>query len=510
MKNEELGTENDKPEFARFGRAFSILHSSFFVFHSSFIRIALCCLFLAVAAAAPCQAESPRPPNVVLILADDLGWADLGCYGNKFNETPHLDRFAKQGIRFTSFYAAAPVCSPTRAAILSGQYPARLGLTAHIPGHWRPFEKLAEPPIALELPLETVTIAESLKSRGYATGHFGKWHLGGRGFGPKEQGFDVAIEFNGHSIPGPRQEPPAKSPRRAGDYLADKAIEFVRAHKHGPFYVQVHPFAVHIPLDTTPQLQKKYESKAKVDGYSCHPTYAGLLEELDSCVGKILKALDELHLADNTLVIFTSDNGGLERESGGWPGTLNRPLRNEKGSLYEGGIRIPTIIRWPGRAKVGAVSDGPAISTDLYPTIVEAAGAKAPEQTMDGVSLISRLSLPEAQSQRLLFWHYPHYHHSRPSSAIRQGRWKGIEFFDTGEFELYDLEKDISESNDLAKAEPARAAALRTALARWRQEVNAQMPRRNPAYDPKRAGEWWSRGKVEPVEPPGTYRPMKK
>src|SRR5262245_51213928 len=228
--------------------------------------------FAALAALSPAFAPAadptpPRPPNVVLILADDLGWADLGCYGNRFNETPRLDRLAAEGLRFTDFYAAGPVCSPTRAAILSGQYQARFGLTAHIPGHWRPFEKLAEPPPTLELPLEVVTLAERLRDAGYVTGYFGKWHLGGRGFGPREQGFDSAFEFNGHTVPPARQTPPGNEPRRACDYLAEKTVGFIEANKAKPFFVQLSPFAVHIPLDTTPRLKAKYEAKPKAPGY---------------------------------------------------------------------------------------------------------------------------------------------------------------------------------------------------------------------------------------------------
>jgi uncharacterized sulfatase len=450
-----------------------------------------------------------RPPNVVLILADDLGWADLGCYGNRFNETPRIDRLAAQGVRFTDFYAAAPVCSPTRAAIQSGQYQARFGLTAHIPGHWRPFEKLAEPPCALELPLAVVTIAERLKAAGYATGYFGKWHLGGRGFGPQEQGYGVAQEVNGHDVPPARQIPPGQSPRRACEYLAERAVRFMEANRAKPFFVQVSPFAVHIPLTTTPELKAKYEAKPKVPGYSCHPLYAGLLEELDSCTATILDALDRLGLAENTLVIFTSDNGGLERESGGWPGTLNAPLRNEKGSLYEGGIRVPALVRWPGVARPGAVTHQPAISTDIYPTALAAAGVKPPaDQPLDGISLLPVLRDPAADLGRpALFWHYPHYHHSRPSGAIRAGDWKAIEFFDTEAVEVYNLKDDIGESKDLAAERPDVARALRDRLRAWRRAVNAQMPQRNPAYDPKRAGEWWNRAKVEPTEAPGAYKP---
>lgn len=456
--------------------------------------------------------SAPRQrPNIVFILADDLGWADLGCYGNQFNETPHIDKLAGQGMRFTQFYAAAPVCSPTRAGLMSGQYPARLGLTAHIPGHWRPFEKLVEPPIAQQLPTEIVTIAETLREAGYVTGHFGKWHLGGKGYGPKDQGFDVAIEIQGHTVPGPRLQPPGPAPKRLAEYLTDKAIEFMTGNKDRPFYLQIHHFAVHIPLDTTPELQKKYENKRKIETYSCNPLYAGLLEEMDTGVGRVLAALDQLGLAENTIVVFTSDNGGLERESGGWPGTLNRPLRDEKGTLYEGGIRIPTIVRWPGVTKAGATQTSPAISLDFYPTFVEAAGARFPgEQTLDGVSIRPLCENAAARSRReRLYWHYPHYHHSRPACAVRGGDWKAIEFFDTGAVELYNIHSDPGEAKDLAATMPEKARELRQSLRQWRQNVNAQMPQPNPAFDAKRAGEWWNRRTMQPTEAPGTFKPIK-
>ena len=467
------------------------------------------CFFAACGVALTGRADDfPKKPNIVFILADDLGWADLGCYGNKFNETPRIDFLAKQGMRFTNFYAAAPVCSPTRASILAGQYPARFGLTAHIPGHWRPFEKLVEPPIAQALPLEVVTIAETLKDAGYATGHFGKWHLGGKGFGPKEQGFDESFEWQSHTVPAARQQPPGAAPKRMAEYITDRAVAFIEANKSRPFYVQIHHFAVHIPLDTTPELRQKYEAKPKVEGYSCHPLYAGLLEEMDAGVGRVLDALGRLGLSENTIVIFTSDNGGLEREVGGWPGTLNKPLRDEKGTLYEGGLRVPTIIRWPGVTPAGGVQVEPAMSIDFYPTIVEACGARFPTQpVLDGISLKPMCRETNVKSSRsALYWHYPHYHHSRPSGAVRAGDWKAIEFFDTGEIELYDLKNDLSEAHNLAKTNPAKARELHGMLKKWRQDVNAQMPQANPAYDPKRANEWWSRATLKPVEAPGTYR----
>ncbi|MBI1900872.1 MAG: sulfatase [Planctomycetia bacterium] len=465
-------------------------------------------LILAATLAMAANISAADRPNVVLILADDLGWADLGCYGNKFNETPRIDGLAKQGMRFAQFYAAAAVCSPTRAAILSGQHPARLGLTAHIPGHWRPFEQLVEPPNAVRLPLEVVTLAERLREAGYATAQFGKWHLGGAGFGPKEQGFGVAQELGGHVVPGPRQVPPAAEPKRTADYLADRTIDFIEHNRANSFFVYVCHTAVHIPLDTTPELQRKYESKPRVEGYSCHPLYASLLEEMDASTGRILDVLDRLGLADDTIVIFTSDNGGLEREMGGWPGTLNRPLRSEKGTLYEGGLRVPLIVRWPGKTPEASRCDRTGISADLYPTILSAVGTSPPDQPADGLSLLPLLRDPAARLDReALFWHYPHYHHSRPSGAIRLGDFKAIEYFDTGEIELYNLKDDLSESKNLATAMPEQTAKLRDKLAEWRSNVNAQMPQPNPAFNAARRNEWWSRATIAPTSAPGTYRP---
>jgi uncharacterized sulfatase len=459
------------------------------------------------------SASSKRPPNVVFILADDLGWADLGCYGNRFNETPRIDGLARDGMRFTQFYAAGPVCSPTRAAILTGQYQARFGLTAHIPGHWKPFEKLAEPPCALRLPGELVTLAKRLREAGYATGHLGKWHLGGQGSGPTDHGFRDAEEVSGHTVPGLRQRPPSTTPKRLAEYLADRAIGFIEEHRGQPFFLCVNHFAVHIPLDTTPALQRKYEAKRNVEGYSCHPLYAGLLEELDTSVGRVLDALARYELDRHTIVIFTSDNGGLEREVGGWPGTENHPLRDEKGSLYEGGIRVPLVVRWPGVVPAGAVSGAVGISVDFYPTLLEAAGlpmgglAAPRDHKLDGVSLVGVLKNAEATIDRAaIYWHYPHYHHSRPSGAIRAGDWKAIEFFDTGDVELFNLKDDIGESRNLAGEMREKAAEMRMQLARWREEVNAQMPQANPAYNAARANEWWSRAGMRPTDAPGTYK----
>ncbi len=401
-------------------------------------------------AAAPAVAQ---PPNVLLILADDLGWADAGCYGNTYNETPHLDQLAREGLRFTQFYAG-PVCSPTRANLQSGRDQARYGITQHIPGHRRPWAKLSDPAVPLQLPLEVETFAERLASAGYRTGYFGKWHLGGRGFGPGDQGWQSAEETKGNVQKQGGVE------RRTTEYLTDKAIAFLEAGRDQPFLLQVSHNAVHIPLSTTPEWLDHFRAKPAMPGYPSRPDYAGLLAELDASVGRLLAALDRLGLKDNTLVFFVSDNGGLEHEQNGTVVTSNRPLRGEKGSLYEGGIRVPAIARWPGRIPAGTICTTPAITTDLHATFAALAGVAVPEGALDGVSLRPLFADPAAPLEReALFWHLPHYHHSTPASAVRRGDWKLLEFFEDDRLELYQLADDPAETKNLASAEPERAPA---------------------------------------------------
>ena len=412
-------------------------------------------------------AESSARPNIIIILADDLGWADAGCYGNTFNETPSIDRLAREGLRFTQFYGG-PVCSPTRANLQSGQDQARFGITQHIPGHRRPFARLIDPVVPSHLPLEVETFAERLQRAGYATGYFGKWHLGGSGFGPAQQGWQTAFETHGNTLP-PRVTG-EKEVRRTAAFLTEQAVRFIDSHKDEPFLLQVSHGAVHIPLTTTPELLAKYEAKQPMPGYPSLPAYAGLMEELDRSVGGIVAAVDAAGLAEKTLVLFLSDNGGLEHEQSGRVVTSNRPLRSEKGTLYEGGIRVPAIARWPGRIPAATACDTPVTTIDIYPTCVELASAEMPaDQPCDGLSLVELLRDPHTSLGReALYWHLPHYHHSTPASAIRQGDWKLIEFFENGAVELYDLSRDLSEQNNLAAAEPARAEALQSALRRWR------------------------------------------
>jgi len=441
--------------------------------------------------------------NVVFILIDDLGWPDLGCYGHRFHETPHIDRLAKEGMRFTDAYAAAPVCSPTRASILAGQYPARLGITDFIPGHQRPWARLDVPVNRQQyLPTETVTIPEALAPAGYVAGAFGKWHLGGRDFFPDRQGFDSMLVSVGRHFKF-RTTPPIE--HEDGDYLAevltDHAEAFLDTHADRPFLLYLSHYAVHIPLEAREALIAKYANKtppARPSGGVNHPVYAAMVEHVDRSVGRILEKLRQLGLEDRTVVFLASDNGGLRKRFDGQGPVVstNAPLRDEKGTLYEGGIRVPLIVRWPRVVQGGSVCRVPVSSVDFYPTILEMAGVSGDDKhVLDGVSLVplleaSSLSESRAFDRDALFWHYPHYHHSTPASAIRQGNWKLIEFYEDGRLELYNLGNDLAEQRNLADEMPEKAAALREKLAAWRTSVGAAMPQPNPDFDPARAHEW--------------------
>ncbi len=429
-------------------------------------------------------------PNFIIILADDLGWADLPAYGNTFHETPALDRLAAEGLRFTQFYAG-PVCSPTRANLQSGQDQARFGITQHIPGHRRPFAKLIDPVVPPHLPLEVETYAERLAAVGYETGYFGKWHLGSGDHSPAGQGWRTALEFQGNVLK-PSPVTGNSTPRRTAEYLAEKAVEFIESHRDRPFALQVAHYAVHIPLSTTPDLLAKYEKRPPMPGYPSRPDYAGLLEELDRSVGSILDAVDRAGLAERTMIVFVSDNGGLVHDQAGNIYTSNLPLRGEKGTLYEGGIRVPAIMRWPGVIPAGSVCETPAMTQDLHPTLLELAGGSLPDNaTLDGVSLADLIRNPAQADpgREALHWHLPHYHHGTPASAIRQGDLKLIHFFEDDRAELYDLADDPGETKNLAAVRPDTVRALRKALEAWRGEVGARLPKANPDHDPARASE---------------------
>jgi uncharacterized sulfatase len=429
---------------------------------------------------------------------DDLGYTDLGVYGNRFHETPNIDRLAQEGMRFTAAYSASPVCSPARASILTGQYPARWGLNDFIPGHWRPFEKLVVPVNRRQyLPLEAVTFAEALEPAGYTSGAFGKWHLGARDFYPDQQGFDRMLIHQGSHF-GFKTTPPRKFPSDAylTEVLTDEAVEFITVNKEQPFCLYLMHFAVHIPLLARTELIEKYRKKSKPTTGVNHPIYAAMVEHVDNSVGRILDTLENLDLDRRTVVIFFSDNGGLRRhfKNVGPIVSSNAPLRAEKGTLYEGGIRVPLIVRWAGVVGAGSIEATPVSSIDLYPTILEIAGAsQASRPAVDGESLLPLLKQEGSLQRDTLYWHYPAYHHSRPAGAIRRGRWKLMEFFDDGALELYDLEQDIGESTNLAQQKPELARSLQADLSRWRSLVNADMPDRNRNYDPKQAKKWGGR-----------------
>mgnify|MGYP002628035461 CR=1 FL=1 len=456
------------------------------------------CFVLSLLAPSTFAVEKSQPPNILFILIDDMGWADLECYGSQFHETPHIDQLAAEGMRFTDFYAAGAVCSPTRAAIQSGQNQARLGITDFIPGHRRPFAPLLVPEVSDHLPTEIVTPAEALKRSGYTTGYFGKWHLGNAQQGPDKQGYDVSVVTNGgHFGDKFRTIPEMDIPDETylADFLTDQTIGFMKDNQKRPFFAFLSHFAVHIPLHAKEELIKKYQDKPKPEEGVNNPIYAAMVEHVDHSIKRLMQSLDELGLAENTLVIFTSDNGGLY-QSASRKGDIvcsNAPLRDEKGTLYEGGIRVPLIVRWPGKIRAGTTCDEPTISTDFWLTLAEVAKVdKFSHQEIDGVSLLPLFSAPQTSLNReAIYFHFPHYHHDRPAGAIRQGDWKLIEFFEDGRLELYNLKADLSEEKNLLASNPLkdnqrRATAMQRELAAWRERANAKMPTPNPEHDPKR------------------------
>jgi arylsulfatase A-like enzyme len=436
-------------------------------------------------------------PNVVLIIADDLGWADLGCYGSKYHKTAHLDRLAADGMRFTQAYAAAPVCSPTRAAIMTGKHPARLGITDWLPGRIdRPDQKLARPPLVPELPADVPTLPGLLKKAGYTTGLIGKWHLGGKGAGPLDRGFDVNVGGDQAGSPLSYFAPfagkggrvmPGLETAPEGEYLTDRlaaeAEKFLDAHKDQPFFLYLPHYAPHIPMKAKADLIAKY--KPGQPGQQGNPIYAAMLESLDDAVGRVLKKLDDLKLMDKTLVIFTSDNGGLcTLEGPNTPPTINAPLREGKGYLYEGGLRVPLIVKWPGVTKAGSASPVPVVLTDLFPTLLEACGTTANDKS-DGLNFVPVLKGAKLDREAL-YWHYPHYANQggKPGGAIRAGDLKLVEFFENGRRELFDLKADPGENRNLAADRPEVAQQLGDKLAAWRTAVGAKMPTPNPGYVP--------------------------
>jgi arylsulfatase A len=473
--------------------------------------------FALLAAAAPAAifaAEPPARPNIVFILADDLGWRDLRCYGSLWHDTPNLDRLAREGTRFTNGYAAAPICSASRVALLTGRSPARLGFefvtkepTAKPPDR----HALMTPPYPLNLALEETTLGELLGAAGYATGYFGKWHVSqhNNGYlnwsvthGPLQQGYEEGDqEFGSHAYGDASRPASDKSPVPSGSYgrdvLTEQAIRFLRAHHKDPqpFYLHLSHYYVHTPIRTRAAwLVEKYAARLPAGSDPRRAVYGAMVEILDHLIGQVLATLDALGLAQNTLVVFTSDNGGHPEFS------ANGPLRGSKWNVYEGGVRVPWIVRWPGRVRAGAMSDAPFIGTDLMPTLAAATGTAVPKGgTLDGRNVLPLWCGEKpalAESGRAFVWHFPYYHpetefakarpvigmndfavsQTRPQSAVRLGDWKLIHFYENNRDELYRLSTDPSEQNDLAAKEPAKARELRTRLGEELRAANARLP----------------------------------
>jgi len=460
-------------------------------------------------------------PNIVFILIDDLGWKDLACYGSAFYETPNLDRLAGEGMRFTDAYAACPVCSPTRASILSGKYPARVGVTNYINARHKDHPdrgKLIDAPCVDHLPAEERSLAAALRDGGYATWHVGKWHLGGPDYYPDRHGFDVNVggcEWGSprHGYFSPWNNPTLEN-GRDGEYLTDRltneAVRLIRSNDQKPFFLNLWYYSVHIPIQAKPEKIAKYEAKARAMGLDTvktfeegdffpvehkkdrrivrrlvqsDPAYAAMIESLDENIGRVLAAVEETGRADETIVVFTSDNGGLATAEGS--PTCNAPLAEGKAWMYEGGTREPLLVKWPGAVEPGSVCEAPVTSPDFYPTLLDAAGLDPiPEQHCDGVSFVPLLHRTGTPDRGPLFWHYPHYGNQggTPGSSVRHGDHKLIEFFEDGRLELYNLREDIGEQRDLSDAEPRRVAELHDRLAAWRREVEALIPERNPAW----------------------------
>ena len=444
------------------------------------LKILLLTFLFLVAAALVRGADAP--PNIVFVLIDDMGWTDAQCFGSRVYETPHIDKLASQGMKFTQAYAACNVCSPTRASILTGRSPARLHITDWIPGHVSPKDKMRVPDWTMHLPLEEITLARALKSAGYSSASIGKWHLGGPEFYPDKHGFDINIAGTDKGQP-PSYFYPYRIPTLTGgkegeyitDRLTDEAIAFMEKNKGRPFFIYLAHFAVHTPLQAKKEVIDKYKAKIKPGDLQRNAIYAAMVEGVDDSVGRIAAKLDELKLSDNTILVFFSDNGGLVLNNT----TDNSPLRAGKGTGYEGGVRVPMIVRWPGKVRPGSECTVPVISMDFFPTLCEAAGVKPdPARPLDGVSLMPLLTGTGGIQRDALYWHYPHYHPggATPHSAVRAGDFKLIEYFEDGRLELYNLKDDLSEKENLAAKMPEKAQELHKLLIEYRKAMGAQMP----------------------------------
>ena len=454
----------------------------------------LCSLYFILTS---CSFKNEKP-NIIVFFIDDLGWTDLGCYGSDLYETPNIDKLAAEGMKFTNAYSACTVCSPSRAALMTGKYPARLHLTDWIQGHKRRNAKLKVPDWQMYLDTTEVTIAKALNKHGYVTANFGKWHLGDTPeYWPENQGFDVNIGGYRWGAPGSyfypyhgnrrdKMHPPNLENGMEGEYLTDRltdeAITFIEEQKDRPFFIYFPHYAVHTPIQAHDSLISYFSKKITENHRHQNATYAAMILSMDHSLGRIREKLREAGIDEKTAIFFTSDNGGLELRNI----TDNGIIREGKGSAYEGGVRVPFIALIPGITQVGIESDVPVIGMDLYPTILDIAGLEVIEN--DGKNLLPTLNSTIQQLNRsTLFWHYPHYHPggATPYSAMRKGKYKLIEFFEDGKLELYNLEKDIGEDDNLAKVEPEMLKELHQELQSWREEVGAQYPTENPVYEPK-------------------------
>ena len=500
--------------------------SRYLVFSTYALLSVLCTIPVATVSA---QTDRPATPNIVLILIDDLGWADLGLTGSTYYETPNVDALAAEGVFFSDAYAANPVCSPTRASILTGKYPSRIGLTNHsgYAGAQGPTHRLKPPAVVGNMPPEDTTLAEALKEAGYTTAHIGKWHLQAhhdqsRAHYPQANGFDLNIAGHRGGHPNsfhfpykgtthPAYDVPDLEDGQAGDYLTDvltdRAIEFLesQANAQQPFFLNMWYYTVHTPIEPRQDKLEKYKEKAKAmklnasmreavadhqsfsHAHQDNAAYAAMVESMDENIGRILERLKRLNLEQDTLVIFCSDNGGLSTGAHPMSPTSSFPLRAGKAWIYEGGIRVPLIVKLPGKVKAGLTVDTPVVTTDLYPTILDLAGLPLrPEQHLDGVSLKTLVSGSASSLEReAIYFHYPHYHHINtmgPAGAVRMGDYKLVEVFETGAVELYNLSDDIGEQRDLSKELPELTDQLTVMLSGWRETSGAVMPTEHPDY----------------------------
>lgn len=447
--------------------------------------------------------DGDRPPNIILFHVDDLGWKDTGSFGSDLYQTPNIDRLAKNGTKFTNAYAAATVCSPTRGALMTGMYPARTNLTDWIPGHRFGKKKLLPPDWTKRLKHDHTTIAEALKQAGYATAHVGKWHLAPtesddtEEYYPTDHGFDVNFGGNHMGQPPSYYYPYSDGNEDQRDIiehlpdgrktyltrrLTDHAIQFIEKHWNEPFFINFAYYNVHYPYQPRKTMADKYHKMNRRGKQHQNPRYAGMVQSVDYSVGRILNILRTFNIDENTLIVFAGDNGGTGA-------TSMKPLRNGKGSPYEGGVRVPWIMSWPGVTEPGTTSDEPVITMDLYPTFLEAAGAEGDAEhnkNVDGLSLVPLMKNPDASLDReAIYFHYPHYHPggATPYSSLRKGKWKFYHFYEDDHVELYNLQEDIGEEKDLSSKKPEKVKQLRNDLEQWRENVNAQPPRKNPDYE---------------------------